>query len=91
MSQKISALRNPATNRSFGAWQQEVLETLASDPTNKPWNPLKSLRGSAKNWTSRYRSALVALEEAGLIAESVGPKGGRGYYVATEALVRAVA
>lgn len=90
MSQKISALRNPQTNRAFGAWQKEVLETLASDPQNRPWNPLRTLRGSAKNWVGRYRNSLLALERAGLIEEVSGPQGGRGYYVATE-LLKAVA
>lgn len=64
----------------LGAWQKQVLRDLA----NRPHNPLRELRGTAKNWSGRYRQSLVGLEEQGLIESGpYGPRGGLVYRLTT--------
>jgi hypothetical protein len=46
----------------------------------------RGLKGSARNWAGKYQQSLRVLEQAGLIEETAGPKGGSWYFVATPKL-----
>ena len=71
----------------LGTWQKETLNPL---PTQAPGhNPLRDLKGSAKNYSGKYKASLKTLEEAGLIEPSPGPRGDMAWIV-TEAGLKAV-
>jgi len=63
-----------------GSWQRSILRDLLSNSTIT--NPLKSLKGSARNYSSRYQVSFFALlrriENAGYtITIKSGPLGGQ--------------
>jgi len=63
-----------------GSWQYQILKDLLSNSTIT--NPLKSLKGNAKSYSSRYRVSFFALlfriEKAGYtITIQSGPLGGQ--------------
>jgi len=63
-----------------GSWQRSILKDLISNSTIT--NPLKSLKGKARNYSSRYQASFFALllriEKAGYsITIQSGPLGGQ--------------
>lgn len=69
----------------LGSFQIEALEACL----HGAHNPIKDLKGRAKNWTSRYYSSLHTLQERGLLESSPGPRGGRAW-ITTEKGVNAL-
>ena len=63
-----------------GSWQRQILKDLLSYSTIT--NPLKSLKGKARNYSSKYQTSFFALlfriEKAGYsITIKSGPLGGQ--------------
>jgi len=63
-----------------GSWQRSILRDLLSNSTIT--NPIKALKGNARNYSSRYQASFFALlfriEKAGYsITIESGPLGGR--------------
>lgn len=72
--------KNSILKLAKGSWQRSILRDLLSQTTIT--NPIKSLRGNARNYSSRYQASFFALllriEKAGYsITIQSGPLGGQ--------------
>jgi len=72
--------QNSILKLAKGKWQYQILKDLLSNSTIT--NPLKSLKGKARNYSSRYQTSFFALlfriEKAGYsITIKSGPMGGQ--------------
>ena len=72
--------QNSILKLAKGKWQYQILKDLLSNSTIT--NPLKSLKGKARNYSSRYQASFFALllriEKAGYsITIKSGPMGGQ--------------
>ena len=75
MSKRLAKLNLPDVK--LGSWQLTVLR----DASATSWNPLKDIKGTARNYRAKYHRSLLDMIAAGLLAESPGPRGGFGIVI----------